>query len=245
MQVHDPAVWVEGLREASTRVAARGSSSWSTSTLRSIPMLTVTVEAVRPCASTVVSEPPPASPSSMQGAWVLDPVKKRGAISGNRCGSPSGSWARLWDVIEATVRAARLTDLPALAAIDDFALPGSERGDELHNFVTGARGRVLVSEIPDGDAKSVIGYVAIAPRHFFGRDFIALVVVAPSSRRRGAGTQLLNAAVNEATSDTVFTSTNESNTAMRALLVHRGWLLSGVLDGLDEGDPEMVFYRWT
>jgi len=41
----------------------------------------------------------------------------------------------------------------------------------------------------------------------------------------------------------MFTSTNRSNLAMQSLLRREGWLFSGELDGLDEGDPELVFHR--
>jgi hypothetical protein len=41
----------------------------------------------------------------------------------------------------------------------------------------------------------------------------------------------------------VFTSTNQSNEAMQALLMSGGWVLSGILVGLDEGDPERVFFH--
>jgi hypothetical protein len=41
----------------------------------------------------------------------------------------------------------------------------------------------------------------------------------------------------------MFTSTNESNTPMRELLRSEGWSPSGVLAGLDEGDPEHVFFH--
>jgi glycogen synthase len=54
---------------------------------------------------------------------------------------------------------------------------------------------------------------------------------------------LLEAAVSRANTDTIFSSTNESNIAMRALFERDGWTLSGVLNGIDEGDPEMVFWR--
>jgi hypothetical protein len=40
----------------------------------------------------------------------------------------------------------------------------------------------------------------------------------------------------------MFTSTNASNVAMRSLLEAEGWSFSGQLDGLDEGDPELVFF---
>jgi hypothetical protein len=32
---------------------------------------------------------------------------------------------------------------------------------------------------------------------------------------------------------------------MRALFEREGWALSGILEGIDEGDPELVFYRTT
>ena len=54
---------------------------------------------------------------------------------------------------------------------------------------------------------------------------------------------MLEAAAARVNTDTIFSSTNESNIAMRALFERDGWTLSGVLNGIDEGDPEMVFWR--
>jgi hypothetical protein len=54
---------------------------------------------------------------------------------------------------------------------------------------------------------------------------------------------LLEAAVSRAGTEVIFSSTNESNIAMRALFDHDGWTLSGVLSGIDEGDPEFVYWR--
>jgi hypothetical protein len=54
---------------------------------------------------------------------------------------------------------------------------------------------------------------------------------------------LIRAAVEFASTPRVFTSTNKSNTAMQALLRSEGWSWSGELVGLDEGDPELVYYR--
>jgi ribosomal protein S18 acetylase RimI-like enzyme len=83
------------------------------------------------------------------------------------------------------------------------------------------------------------------PRSFFGRDFVKLLVVSTAHRRSGIGSALLEAAVATATTETIFASTNESNAAMQALFEREGWTLSGVLMGIDEGDPELVFYRTT
>jgi GNAT superfamily N-acetyltransferase len=86
------------------------------------------------------------------------------------------------------------------------------------------------------------GFVVIRPRHFYDRDFIDVLMVAADHRRQGLGRALMRTAVAAATSAAVFTSTNESNAAMRALLESEGWSLSGKLDGLDDGDPELVYY---
>ncbi len=80
------------------------------------------------------------------------------------------------------VRDAVPTDLPAMVAIDS-GLVGSERWAELEHLVK--RGWVLLAEDLSDDSPVVVGYVAVGPKHFFGRDFIALLVVAEACRRRG------------------------------------------------------------
>ena len=142
---------------------------------------------------------------------------------------------------ELTVRPATLSDLVALIAVDDLAVAGSQRWDQLHRAVTGQGCRILVAERVEG-AAAIVGYVVVAAKHFFGRDFIELVMVAGQERRQGVAAQLIDEVLEVATTSTVFTSTNESNTAMRTLLASKGWVVSGTLDGLDDGDPEVVYY---
>ncbi|HEY2076261.1 MAG TPA: GNAT family N-acetyltransferase, partial [Streptosporangiaceae bacterium] len=62
-------------------------------------------------------------------------------------------------------------------------------------------------------------------------------------RRQGIGRALMRAAPRCASTSRVFVSTNESNTPMSELLHSEGWTPSGVLNGLDEGDPEHVFFH--
>ena len=50
-------------------------------------------------------------------------------------------------------------------------------------------------------------------------------------------------AESRARTHTVFSSSNRSNAAMHALLRKRGWLESGIIEGLDELDPEVVFRK--
>ncbi len=147
--------------------------------------------------------------------------------------------------MQAAVRLGTVDDLAAIAAIDEQALAGSERWELLTGVLDGSCGSCLVAVVPDADGWQVVGYVALVAHQFFGRDFVELLVVGEESRRNGVGRALLAAAVRRAETSTVFTSTNESNGAMCALLASEAWLVSGTLTGLDAGDPEIVYYRVT
>jgi len=134
------------------------------------------------------------------------------------------------------VRAAGPPDLSDVVALDDRARQGDPaRLAYLHEHLAGSR--CLVAE--DGAA---VGFVVVRPGHFFSRDFVDLLVVRAADRRCGIGRGLLRAVLGEPGTARVFTSTNISNAPMRALLASEGWVLSGSLDGLDEGDPELVFF---
>lgn len=124
-----------------------------------------------------------------------------------------------------------------MLALDPLAgAPASDR----HAYLT----RAVVEDICFlvADEQVACGFVVIKPRHFYDRDFIDLLMVAAEHRRRGFGRELMRTAVAAANSAAVFCSTNESNAPMRALLESEGWTLSGKLDGLDDGDPELVYY---
>jgi GNAT superfamily N-acetyltransferase len=88
------------------------------------------------------------------------------------------------------------------------------------------------------------GY-ALASRRFFARPFVDVLVVAPAFRRRGVGLALMAACQGDHDDDRLFTSTNRSNRAMRALLAKAGFQPSGRIDNLDPGDPELVFVRFN
>jgi ribosomal protein S18 acetylase RimI-like enzyme len=88
----------------------------------------------------------------------------------------------------------------------------------------------------------IVGYAVLRPASFFGRDFVELLAVAVSDRRHGIGSLLLKETMSLASTARIFTSTNRSNSAMIGLLEKAGWQSSGQLDGIDEGDPELVFF---
>jgi GNAT superfamily N-acetyltransferase len=111
------------------------------------------------------------------------------------------------------------------------------------------RPSLIASRIESGDCfvgecdGVISGFLTVHRRSFFGRDFIELLAVDPAHRRQGTASDLLHAATSSSTTSQLFISTNRSNVAMRDLLRKEQWLFSGELDGLDEGDPELVFHR--
>jgi ribosomal protein S18 acetylase RimI-like enzyme len=132
------------------------------------------------------------------------------------------------------LRAAQAEDTGAIAAIDPHS---PSRRSEIQALV---REQASLVAVEHGE---IVGFLAVRPGHFYQRDFIDLLFVAPRSRRQGAGRALMRAALQNASTSRIFTSTNESNTPMRELLRSEGWSPSGVLTGLDEGDPEHLFFH--
>ena len=85
---------------------------------------------------------------------------------------------------------------------------------------------------------------AIVSRHFYAYPFVDLLVVSEAHRRGGVGLALMDHCEASHTADRIFTSTSESNAPMRHLLAKAEWRVSGVIENLDPGDPELVFVKF-
>ena len=99
----------------------------------------------------------------------------------------------------------------------------------------------VVRFVANVDAE-LIGFAGL-DYSFYGNGFIPMLFVVPTARRSGVGTLLVRSAVRGCTTSKLFTSTNQSNVPMRALLEREGFELSGTISNLDEGDPEVVYFR--
>lgn len=135
------------------------------------------------------------------------------------------------------LRRANLDDLDRVLGLDHIAPIVHERSELLTSRVHSRE--VIVFEEHD----RLLGFAVVKARAFFGRDFVELLTVVVDNRRRGVGTVLLEEAVRESSTDRIFTSTNRSNDEMIGLLNKTGWQFSGQLEGVDEGDPELVYYK--
>jgi len=138
------------------------------------------------------------------------------------------------------LRPAVQSDVAAIAAID--AACGSPQDVHRAALVPELL-KFDMSWIAEGDGAAA-GY-AIVSRRFFSRPFVELLAIAPASRRKGLGTALMARCESAHDGDILFTSTNESNAAMRALLAKAGYQASGIIYNLDPGDPELVFAKFT
>ncbi|ENZ1723021.1 GNAT family N-acetyltransferase [Pseudomonas aeruginosa] len=136
-----------------------------------------------------------------------------------------------------SIRTGRPADFAGLLAIDPIAREQAGRRGFLVERLAQEQCRVAEE---DG---RLLGY-AVLERSFFGRDFVSLLMVAPDCRRRGIASALLRQARDDCRGDRLFTSCNRSNLPMRRLLEREGFQPSGVIDNLDEGDPELVFVRF-
>lgn len=87
----------------------------------------------------------------------------------------------------------------------------------------------------------VVGYVVLEYT-FHDQGFVSMLYVAEAARRRGVGRTLMRAIEARCVTPKLFTSTNASNGPMQALLGSLGYVPSGVIQNLDPGDPELVYF---
>ena len=134
------------------------------------------------------------------------------------------------------IRAAAPQDLKAILDMDPIADREERRHDYVSKAMRGEHGRdVRVLVIDD----ELVGYAIMG--EFFGHPFLERIATATAHRRRGVASAILANIEVGFDGDRLFASTNESNETMRELLVKRGYRVSGMVENLDPGDPEIFF----
>ncbi len=84
---------------------------------------------------------------------------------------------------------------------------------------------------------------AVFEQSFFGQGFISLLAVHPDHRRLGVATALMRRIEADCPTDKLFTSTNASNLPMQRVCEALGFVRSGRINNLDEGDPEIIYFK--
>lgn len=135
-----------------------------------------------------------------------------------------------------SIRQANECDVEALCLLDLIARGENERREFIRRSV--ASGTCFVAVVED----EVIGY-GVLNYTFYDSGFVDMLYVHSGHRRRGAGAALLRHLESLCETSKMFISTNLSNLPMQSLLTKLEYVLSGVIHNLDEGDPEIVYFK--
>ena len=127
-------------------------------------------------------------------------------------------------------------DFEHICALDETVHTGAPR----RRFISEAcaQGRIAVARVDD-----VIRGFVIFDQSFFDQFFVRLLIVHPDFRRRGLATALMRSAELDCQTGKLFTSTNQSNIPMQQLCDRLGFVKSGYIENLDEGDPELIYVK--
>jgi GNAT superfamily N-acetyltransferase len=134
------------------------------------------------------------------------------------------------------IRLASQPDVRGITAMDHLAAASPARREFIERSVDAGRCFVAVR------GRHALGY-AVLEDTFFGYNLVSMLYVAEGVRRSGIGAALLGHMERACRTPKLFVTTNESNAPMRSLLTRLGFEASGVIGNLDDGDPELVFYK--
>lgn len=135
-----------------------------------------------------------------------------------------------------SIRRAVDADIEALCSLDLIARQANERRDFIRREV--ASGNCVVAVMNE----AMVGY-GVLNYTFYGNGCIDVIYVDSEHRRCGVGAALLKHMESLCETPKLFTSTNLSNLPMQSLLAKLKYVLSGVIHNLDEGDPEIVYFK--
>ena len=140
------------------------------------------------------------------------------------------------------IRKAVESDVESLCSIDTIARVDPSRHDYIRRRVR--EGRCYVLTIPDEspDNERIVGY-GVLTYEFYECGMIEMLMVDPNFRRDRFGSALVRHMETECRTAKLFTSTNESNAPMLGLLTSLGYQPSGIIQNLDAGDPELVYFK--
>jgi len=127
-------------------------------------------------------------------------------------------------------------DIDEMVALDALVIGNLSRQNLITQTVKRHQGYVARQE------NQIVGFL-LMHQHFFELPFIELLIVHLSFRRQGIGTVLMQHLETISTPGKLFTSTNISNERMQRLCERLGYVRSGIIENLDEGDPELFYFK--
>ena len=137
---------------------------------------------------------------------------------------------------EIVCRLAGPADTGAMLRIDEYAQISTRRADDIAVAISAKE--CIVAQ----DGADVVGYL-VFDHGFYGNGFVSAIVVAHEQRRHGVGLHLLHEAELRCRTPKLFTSATSSNAAAGHLFERAGFVRSGVIENLEVGDPELVYFK--
>ena len=137
------------------------------------------------------------------------------------------------DIVD--IRQAEEKDIAAIYSFDHLAHV-EQRRKFIQNSVRSGTASVAVLD------DKVVGY-AVLEYTFYAQGFIAMLYIHPECRHNGVGSKIVRYLESICKTEKLFTSTNESNLPMQALMKKLNYIPSGIINNLDEGDPELVYFK--
>jgi ribosomal protein S18 acetylase RimI-like enzyme len=89
----------------------------------------------------------------------------------------------------------------------------------------------------------IVGFAILGTSLLFHQEFMELLIVHPNCRQRGVATALIKKLEGLCKTPKFFTSTNQSNIPAQKTYEANGFVRSGIIDNLDEGDPEIIYFK--
>lgn len=135
-----------------------------------------------------------------------------------------------------SIRLADAPDLGAILALNGPPPPDEAKATKVAKWISA--GQCHLAEVDN----RIVGY-GVLTENFFGSGFVEALMVAPNHRRQTIGTAIMRHFAATCLTPKLWTSTNLSNLPMQNLLAREGFVLSGVVDNIDPGDPELFYLK--
>lgn len=133
------------------------------------------------------------------------------------------------------IRKAKTDDIYRLKQIDHLSYQ-PERASFIERAVSSGTAWVVI-------VKSEVVAYAVLDHSYFERPTISMLMVSSQRRTSGIGNSFVEYLEQICDGLEIWTSTNLSNIPMQRLLAKRGYHLTGFIDNLDPGDPELFYFK--
>ena len=135
------------------------------------------------------------------------------------------------------IKKATRKDLPAILELEAMLVGNTEDHTDLieRSIISG---ECLVALIDN----KVVG-ASILNYTFYNQGWVGLLNVNLTYRRQGVGTALIRKMGSMCRAPKIFTSTNTSNIPAQKTYEANGFIRSGYIENLNEGDPEIIYLK--